>query len=80
MDVRTLVAWASLAYPVLQAVAADPALQAMMIAELVLLSLEHGGGVVLPMGLCTHPLLLDQWREFKENLAGLLARNPPQVQ
>ena len=51
-----------------------------MIAELVLLSLEDGGGVVLPMGLHNHPLLLDQWREFKENLAGLLGQNLPQVQ
>ena len=71
MDVRTLVARALLAYPVLQAAAADPELQAMMIADLGSLSLEDSGGVVLPMGLRTHLLPLDQWREFKENLAGL---------
>ena len=76
----TLVVQASLAYPVLWAAATDSALRAMMIVELVLLSLEDGGGVVLPMGLHTHPLPLDQWREFKENLAGLLAQNLPQVQ
>ena len=73
MDVRTLVAWASLTYPVQRAVVADSALQAMMIVELVSFSLEDGGGLVLPMGLRTNPLLLDQWREFKENLAGLSA-------
>ena len=62
------------------AAAADPVLQAMKIVELVSLSLEDGRGVVLPMGLRTHPLPLDQWREFKENLAGLSAQNLPQVQ
>ena len=76
-DVRTLAARASIAYPVLRAAAADPALRAMLIAELVSLSLEDGGGVVLPMGLRTHPLPLERWREFKENLAGLSARNLP---
>ena len=73
MDLCTLVARASLAYKVLQAAAADPALRAMVIVELVSLPLEDGRGVVLPMGLHTQPLPLDQWREFKENLAGLLA-------
>ena len=77
---RTLVAKASLAYPVLRAAAADPALRAMMIAELVSLSLEDGGGVVLPVGLRTHPLPLNEWKDFKENLAGLNARNLPHVQ
>ena len=79
-DVRTLAARASIAYPVLRAAAADPALRAMLVAELASLSLEDGGGVVLPMGLRTHPLPLERWREFKENLAGLSARNLPQVQ
>ena len=51
-----------------------------MIVKLVSLSLEDGGGVVLPMGLHTQPLPLDQWSEFKENLVGLSARNLPQVQ
>ena len=77
---RTLVAKASLAYPVLRAAPADPALRAMMIAELVSLSLEDGGGVVLPVGLRTHPLPLNEWKDFKENLAGLNARNLPHVQ
>ena len=79
-DVRTLVAKASLAYPVLRAAAADPALRAMMISELVSLSLEDGGGVVLPVGLRTHPLPINEWKDFKENLAGLNARNLPHVQ
>ena len=73
MDVCTLVVRVLLAFPVLRAVASNPALQAMMILELVSLSLEDGGGVVLPMRLHTHPLLLDQWREFKEILVGLSA-------
>ena len=79
-DVRTLVAKASLAYPVLRAAVADPALQAMMIAELVSLSLEDGGGVVLPVGLRMHPLPLNEWKDFKENLAGLNSRNLLHVQ
>ena len=79
-NVRTLAARASIAYPVLRVAAADPALRAMLIAELVSLSLEDGGGVVLPMGLPTHPLPLKRWQEFKENLAGLSASNLPQVQ
>ena len=79
-DVHTLVAKASLAYPILCTAAADPALHAMMIAELVSLLLEDTGGVVLPVGQCTHPLPLNEWKDFKENLAGLDAHSLPHVQ
>ena len=69
-DVHTLVAKASLAYPVLCAAAADPALHTIMIAELVSLWLADGGGVVLLVGLRMHPLPLNKFKDFKENWLG----------
>lgn len=60
-DVRTMVARLSLSYPVLRAAAHDPALRAMLLSELVSLSMEDGGGVVLPVGLRTHPVSGERW-------------------
>ena len=58
-NVQSLVARASIVYPIIHTTAAALVLCTMTITELVSLLLEDRGGVVLPIGLCTHPLPLE---------------------
>ena len=52
LDTRTLVGRMSLSYPVLRAAATDTVMRALLISELVSLSVADGTAVVLPRGLC----------------------------
>ena len=51
LDTRTLVGQMSLSYPVLRAAATDTVTRALLISELVSLSVADGTAVVLPRGL-----------------------------
>ena len=51
LDTRTLVGRMSLSYPVLLAAATDTVTRALLISELVLLSVADGTAVMLPCGL-----------------------------
>ena len=51
LDTRTLVGRISLSYPVLRVATTDTVTRALLISELVLLSVADGMAVVLPRGL-----------------------------
>ena len=52
LDTRMLVGCMSLSYPIIHAAAMDTVTRALLISELVLLSVADGTAVVLPHGLC----------------------------
>lgn len=51
----------------------------MLISELITLFMEADGGVVVSLGLKTHPISLWEWKQFKGNLAGLNVTNLKKV-
>ena len=58
----------------------DTVTRALLILELVLLSVADGTAVVLPRGLCMQAIALEQFAAFKEELSGLNAEMLPAVQ
>ncbi len=79
LDVSTIIKRMRVSYPVMRATRVDSILRQLLLAELVTQVYNEGGSIVLPLGITTSSLPLDNFTKYREALSGLTESNTPAV-